>query len=91
MATTIIKDPADVTKHTTTWTLDANETISTSAWSVSPSGLTIDSETETTTTTTVWISGGTDGDWYTLYNTITTSAGRTLRRYIRVQVKEIAA
>lgn len=61
------------------------DTIATSSFTAY-SGITIDSIDNDTTTTTVWLSGGTAPNGYTVENTITTAAGRTAKRSIRVQV-----
>lgn len=87
----ILKDPSAVLDYTHDWDdeyLLGGETISTSTWAVSPSGLTIDSESETTTTTTVWVSGGTAGKVYLLTNTVTTSASRTEQRTLTIRVED---
>ena len=62
-----------------------SETISTSTWSV-PSGITKDSDSNTTTTSTIWLSGGTLGNVYTITNTIATSASRTDTRAFLIQL-----
>ena len=68
-----------------TWLV--TDTIATSTWIV-PDGLTKVSDSNTTTTTTIWLSGGTIGVLYELTNRITTAAGRTDDRTIRITVKE---
>ena len=73
-------------------------TISTTAWTV-PSGITEDSNNTSAVTikavaygintvATIWLSGGTIGEEYTLVNKITTSDSRTLSQSIVVPVKE---
>lgn len=64
----------------------SSETISSSTWAVAPSTITISSSSNTTTATTVWLSGGTAGQVYTVTNTVVTSGGRTFQRSITVQV-----
>ena len=77
-----IKDPASVQDYTITWTATLNgDTISSSSWTVDP-GLTVDSDTNTTTTATVWVSGGTAGNYYRLTNTVVT-ANATPRTHVR--------
>jgi hypothetical protein len=69
------------------WTINwatrglGTDTIATSTWAISPSGLTdaSPSPTFTNTTTTVWLSGGTAGTFYTITNTITTAGGREMQ------------
>lgn len=86
------KDAADVVDYQIDWStwLETGETISTSSWSVD-TGLTKDSDSNTTTTATIWVSSGTAGTAYKAYNTITTSAGRTQKKYIEIIIQEQAA
>jgi hypothetical protein len=63
------------------------DTIVSSVWTV-PTGISQEAESETTTTTTVWLSGGTIGNTYTITNRIVTTAGRTDERSLRVYVAE---
>ena len=85
------KDPQAVLDYGFDWSgsgwLAVGETISTSNWTVE-AGITKDSDTNDTTTTTIWLSGGTAGEDYTVTNTITTSASRTDERSIIVAVRE---
>ena len=83
-----IKDPNAVLDYTLNWFeyLDG-DTISTSTWTV-PAGITKNSESNTTTAATVWLSSGTDGTDYDVYNRIVTAAGRTDDRTIRIRVSE---
>jgi hypothetical protein len=83
------KDPASILDYVFDWsTYLGTDTISTSSWSVTPSGLTITSPaaTNTTTTATVWASSGTVGVIYILTNHITTAGGRTEERSFEIQV-----
>lgn len=83
----------DKTPKVFDWSLwltnEGADTIASSAMSVVPSGLTINSPaaTFTTTNTTVWVSGGTDGQSYNVYNTVTTAAGRIRTKVIKVSIK----
>lgn len=80
-------DPNEVKDYTLDWgarRLATGETISTSTWVV-PDGITKDSDTDTDTTTTVWLSGGTAGEHYTLTNRVVTNQGRTYDWSITVQ------
>jgi len=85
-----LKAPTASLDYTYNWDdgyLDTGETIVTSTWTVSPTGMTIDSESETATTATVKLSGGTHGVLYKVVNTITTnvsSRGDTRTLLIRV-------
>lgn len=88
MAIDFTKDPDDVLDYSFDWSawLATSETISTSDWTPS-AGIVVDSETNTTTTTTVWLSGGTAGQPYTVTNRITTNQARTVDRTMTIRVK----
>lgn len=81
------KDPNEVLDFTIDWseTLGA-DTISSSSWIV-PSGITEDSDTNTATTTTIWLSGGTEDERYSLVNRIVTLGGRTFDQTVRIRVR----
>jgi len=83
------KDPSAVLDFTLDWSswLASGETISTSTWTV-PTGLTKDSSSNTATATTVWLSGGTAGQFYPYVNRIVTSQARTDERTIVVGVRD---
>ena len=83
------KDPDSVLDYTHNWSdwLTGSEVISTSAWSVNPSGLTIDSDSKADTTATVWVSAGNVGEVYLLTNRIVTDGNRTCDRSITVRVE----
>lgn len=55
------------------------------AWTA-PTGITATTSTNTTTTATVWLSGGTLGEYYRIVNHITTAAGRQDDRTIVIQM-----
>ena len=86
------RDPSDVDAYVINWTdaLPSSETISTSAWTISPSGgttpLTKDSQdlTGANLKTRIWLSGGVNGVIYTITNTIVTSNSRTLQRSVQL-------
>lgn len=82
------KDPDAVLDYAIDWSdwLDG-DTIATSQW-VMPSGIVLDSDSKTTLIATAWVSGGTADNTYTLTNRITTAAGRTQDRSIKVPVCE---
>lgn len=71
------KDPNATLDYTFDWSdwLPSADTISSVAWQVSP-GLTTASVSNTTTTATIWLSGGTEGEKYSVRCRITTAAGR---------------
>lgn len=75
------KDPDETLDYLWDWSawLGA-DTISTSEFTVSPSGLVIESDNNSDKTSVVWLSGGTAGLIYDVTNRITTVAGRTADR-----------
>lgn len=92
--TLIDKDSEAALDYLISWSqwLPGGDEISTSNWVVE----TITDDTDalvstdtgsTTTTTSITLSGGTQGNIYKVYNTITTTGGLTDRRYFRVKVK----
>jgi hypothetical protein len=87
---TFRKDPDATLDYGFDWEADdwlsSGETITDSVWTVQ-TGLTKDSESNTETTTTVWLSGGTAGEVYTVANQITTSAGRIDERTFGIVVE----
>lgn len=91
----IDKDPDAVLSYQLDWSeyLQSGVSISTSSWTAETiSGdadpLTITDNTNNTGTTTVTLSGGTEGNIYKVYNTITTDGAETDRRYFRVKVRD---
>jgi hypothetical protein len=83
-----MKDPNAVLDYSVDWTRWLNgDTIATSAWTV-PAGLTKVSDTSTTKAATVWLSGGTIGQSYTVTNRITTAGGRTEDRSFDVKIAD---
>ena len=85
---TFAKDPNAVLDYTIDWTRWlASDQIATSQWLV-PVGLTKMADSKTASSATVWLSGGTAGQSYTVTNRITTSAGRTEDRSFIAKVEE---
>ncbi len=86
---TAIKDPDAVGDYQRDWSvwLPAGDTIVSSTWIV-PAGLVKDSESHTTTDATVWLSGGTVGEVYTIVNRITTAQNRTDDRSLQIVVRD---
>lgn len=66
--------------------LDGDE-IASSTWDV-PTGLTAGVDSHEGGITKVWLSGGTVGTRYSVTNEITTTAGRTDQRTIKILVTE---
>ena len=82
------KDPNAVLPYTIDWAdWLGSDTISSSTWTVA-SGITEDSTSSTTTVATILLSGGTSGTSYSVTNRITTAAGLTEDRTIRIDVIE---
>jgi hypothetical protein len=100
MATTFLKDPADVLDYVfdykaltngrgrSDW-LETAETLSTKTVTAD-TGITVDSSTltDTNTSVTVFISGGTASKDYEIFCTVTTSLGRTKKKTIMVKVDD---
>ena len=85
---TFAKDPDAVLDYAVDWLRWlAGDEIATSVWIV-PDGLTRVSDAATTTKATVWLSGGTAGQSYTLTNRITTTGGRTEDRSFILKLEE---
>lgn len=85
----ITKDPGESRAYAIDWSDHlGSATIQTSTWVVESGSVTAGSESETTTVATVLLTGGTVGDESELTNTITTSAGETLKQSIRVRVRK---
>ena len=86
---TFIKDPDAVLDYSIEWSKWlAGDQIQTSDWSVSDPAVVAANDSNTATRTTVWISGGTAGQSYTVSNHITTSGGRTDDRSFVIQVQD---
>ena len=82
------KDPDAVLDYAIDWSRWlGSDTIQTSTWTV-PSGLTEVSSEHTSTTVTIWLSGGTAGQTYTVTNRIVTAGGRTDERSIYIRVEQ---
>jgi len=88
---TFPKDPDEVLDYKFDWSswLASGETISTATLSVE-SGLTKDSDsiTDSSTSVTVWLSGGTAGQKYTVSCKITTSDSRTAERTLNIRMQQ---
>lgn len=68
------KDPNAVLPYMINWLLWLNgDTIAASTWTV-PSEITKDSDTHSNSLVTIWLSGGTAGEEYTLVNHIVTAS-----------------
>lgn len=100
MASRFLKDPQAVLDYKFDWAaltngngssdwLASGETIA-SRTITAATGITVDSSslTDTNTSVTVWLSGGTAGQEYTVTCKIVTSAARTDERTIMIQVQD---
>ncbi|MBI2818111.1 MAG: hypothetical protein HYX72_14345 [Acidobacteria bacterium] len=88
MSQQFTKDPEATLDYAVDWTRWlSGDTIQTSEWTV-PAGLTQVNASNTTTKATIWLSGGTAGQSYTVTNRITTAAGRTDERSITIRVQD---
>lgn len=85
---TFRKDPHAKLDYGFDWSnwLASGETISASVWTV-PTGITEESDQRGDDSVTVWLSGGTAGESYTIACKITTSASRIDERSFVVQVE----
>lgn len=93
IGTVIDKDPEATLDYLINWVdwLSTGDSIDTSTWSIEAitgdaDPLTSTATASSTSTTTVKLSGGTIGNLYRVYNTITTNGGLTDRRYFRVKI-----
>lgn len=89
---TFTKDPSDVLDYDVDWNDDnwlGTDTISgTPVWTL-PAGIVKDSQSNTTTVATIWLSGGTANQDYDVACKVTTAAGRTAERTIKIQVRNL--
>lgn len=83
------KDPDAVLDYTWDWSdwLPSGDTI-TAVSAVATTGITVANQTNTTTGHTIWLSGGTEGNEYTVTSRVTTAGGRTDDRSIKVRVEQ---
>lgn len=83
------KDPDEVLDFPIDWAtnvLDEGDELDSSIWVV-PAGITKDSDSNTTGTTTIWLSGGTLKQKYTIVNRVTTTRGRTYDQSATLTIK----
>jgi hypothetical protein len=85
---TFAKDPNAVLDYSIDWTRWlAGDQVATSEWLV-PTGLTKVADSKASALATVWLSGGTAGQSYTVTNRVTTTGGRTEDRSFTIRVEE---
>lgn len=89
LETKYLKDPDAVLDYAFDWSawLASGETI-TDHTITAETGITVDSSSESLGKVTVWLSGGTAGEWYTVACLIETSAGRIDERTMWVTVTD---
>lgn len=92
MDNSFIKDPDANKDYGFDWIaenwLNDGETITASAWTITPSGLTKGTEESSNSITKVWLSGGTVGVTYAVTNKITTSDGRIEEKTLYITIEE---
>lgn len=88
MTSSYIKDPDSRLDYEVDWSAWlGGDTITTTAWTV-PDGITKESDSHTDTAATIWLSGGTVNQTYAVTCEITTTAGRTDDRTIRLTIRD---
>ena len=89
------KDPGEKKDYRIDWAAHlgtGGDTISSSAWVISPSGgltQTTPAPSNTTTTTTIWLLGGVAGTEYRVTNHVITAQGREFERSFFVNVQDL--
>ncbi len=87
--TTFLKDPDAILDYSIEWSKWlAGDQIQTSTWSVSDPAIEASNGSNTAGRATVWLSGGTAGQSYTVTNRITSFGGRTDERSFIIQVQD---
>ena len=83
------KDPDSTIDYGHDWSdWLAGDTIVSSTWAVTPSGITVSDNSFTASATVVWLAGGVAGTTYRVKNTITTAAGRIEQATLLVTADE---
>jgi hypothetical protein len=85
-----IKDKDSLLDYThlwSEWLAEVSDTIVDSTW-VADDGIVIENQSNTTTEATVWLSGGSVGNQYSIVNEIETAGGRIDNRTLIVKVRE---
>lgn len=92
MSSPFLKDPGDRVDYLIDYAdwLDGDAITGTPAWTL-PAGITQYAASNTTTDATIWLSGGTHGQDYTVTNIITTTGGRIKQQSFTVQVRNDVA
>jgi hypothetical protein len=85
-----IKDKDSLLDYThlwSEWLAEVSDAIVDSTW-VADDGIVIENQSNTTTEATVWLSGGSVGNQYSIVNEIETAGGRIDNRTLIVKVRE---
>ncbi len=81
------KTPDEIKDYTLDWTKDiGSDTIVTSTWTVSPTGVAVTESSVAGTLATAWLGGGAISQVYQIKNLIVTSGGRDLTKSFRLLV-----
>ena len=81
------KDPDEILDYAIDWTGRlGSDTIATSSWTV-PDGITQVSASISGAICTIWLSGGTLDQSYSILNRITTDGGRTMDRTVILPIR----
>lgn len=81
------KSPNERLDYTINWAAAlGTDTIVSSTWTISDSGLTTDDNTFAPVTATIWLLGGTPNTLYTVTNTITTAGTRVYVQQVNIKV-----
>jgi hypothetical protein len=82
------KDPDETLDYVIDWSerLPAGDLIAQSSWSL-PTGLSSDRDEFEGQQSVVWLNGGTEGQTYSLTNTVETVQGRVLQQTVRIRIK----
>jgi hypothetical protein len=86
------QDPTDKVKRGidgTRWLTADGDTITSSEWSATPEGLTLEGDIFNTTRAGITISGGTAGVRYRLTNTVGTLQGQSKQRSFFILVEDV--
>lgn len=83
-------DPDELLDYGIDWTprLEPGDRIAASTWTAHDPGPILSAPAATDTATLVWITGGTPGESYRIFNRVTTAAGRVMDQTKRLTVRE---
>ncbi|MCE9566366.1 MAG: hypothetical protein K8U57_30450 [Planctomycetes bacterium] len=92
MSSPFLKDPGDRVDYLVDYTdwLGTDTITGTPSWTV-PTGLTNYAVSNTTTGATIWLTGGTHGNDYTVTCQVTTTGGRIKQQSFTIKVRDNVA